>query len=108
MSTKRLEALLQQCQEDTAKICGQGAANRLGNWRWYIGNQPELVAFIRRCLRGDNRKNGWQLHTNEGLSLESIVLDHCPELFNESDLFEARRTLGIYDWVSRKCPHRFT
>jgi hypothetical protein len=76
-------------------MCSQGAANRLGNWRRYIGNQAELIAFIQRCLRGDNRKNGWQLETNDGLSLERIVLYHCPNLFDESDIWEAKRTLGI-------------
>ena len=90
-----LEKLLDRCQEDTARICKQGAANRLGNWRRYRGNQPELIAFIQRCLRGDNRVNGWRLESSGGLSLERIVLDHCPQLFNASDLLEARRTLEL-------------
>ena len=91
-----LEALLHQCQEDTARICSQGAANRLANWRRYDGNQPELIDFIQRCIRGnDSRLNGWLLDSSGGLSLERIVLDHCPQLFDASDLLEARKTLGL-------------
>jgi hypothetical protein len=91
-----LEELLHRCQEDTARICSQGAANRLGNWRRYKGNQPELIAFIQRCIRGnESRLNGWLLDIGGGLSLERIVLDHCSQLFDESDLWEARRTLKL-------------
>ena len=91
-----LEKLLDRCQEDTARICNQGAANRLANWQRYRGNQPELIAFIQRCIRGnDSRVNGWLLDNSGGLSLERIVLDHCPQLFDASDLLEARRTLGL-------------
>ena len=91
-----LEELLHRCQEDTARICSQGAANRLGNWRRYDGNQPEVIAFIQRCIRGnDSRLNGWLLDSSGGLSLERIVLDRCPQLFDESDLLEARKTLGL-------------
>ena len=90
-----LKELLNQCQEDTARICSQGAANRLANWRRYRGNQPELIAFMQRCLRGDNRVNGWRLESSGGLSLERIVLDHCPQLFDASDLLEAKKTLGL-------------
>ena len=56
-----LENLLSRCQEDTARICSQGAANRLANWQRYRGNQPALIVFIQKRLRGDNRVNGWRL-----------------------------------------------
>jgi hypothetical protein len=89
--------LLTRCEEDTAKLLGQGAANRLANWRQYTDNQAELVAFIQRVLRGDNRSNGWELDKNGGLSLECIVIEHCPELFTQDDIREAKETLGIKD-----------
>ena len=42
-----LEGLLDRCQEDTARICSQGAANRLGNWI-----TPDTYALI--VTRGHN------------------------------------------------------
>jgi hypothetical protein len=89
--------LLTRCEEDTARLLGQGAANRLANWRQYADNQAELVAFIQRVLRGDSRSNGWKLDKKGGLSLERIVVEHCPELFTQDDIREAKETLGIRD-----------
>jgi hypothetical protein len=92
-----LSRLLTCCEEDTARLLGQGAANRLANWRQYAGDQGELVAFIQRVLRGDSRSNGWELDKKGGLSLERIVIEHCPELFTQDDIHEAEETLGIRD-----------
>lgn len=92
-----LLSLLARCEADTARLLGQGAANRLANWRQYTDNQAELVAFIQRVLRGDSRSNGWELDKNSGLSLERIVIEHCPELFTQDDIREAKETLGIKD-----------
>ena len=89
--------LLTRCEVDTAKLLGQGAANRLANWRQYADNQAELIAFVQRVLRGDSRRNGWELDKKGGLSLERIVIEHCPELFTQDDIHEAKETLGIRD-----------
>jgi len=92
-----LRRLLAHCEADTARLLGQGAANRLANWRQYADNQAELIAFVQRVLRGDSRSNGWELDKNGGLSLERIVIEHCPELFTRDDIREAKATIGIRD-----------
>lgn len=90
-----LLSLLARCEADTARLLGQGAANRLANWRQYADDQAELVAFVQRVLRGDSRLNGWELDRRGGLSLERIVIEYCPELFTQDDICEAKATLGI-------------
>ena len=90
-----LVQLLEQCESDTARIIGQGAANRLATWRRYTDDQDALVAFVQRVIHGERRANGWQLDQGGGLSLERIVLDRLPDLFAEEDKRQARETLGI-------------
>ena len=92
-----LVGLLQECEEDTRRLLDAGAANRLGNWRQYTASQDALVAYIQKLLRGSHRENGWRLDQKKGLSLERIVIDHCPHLFQASDHEEAKRTLGLAD-----------
>ena len=92
-----LRSLTACCQEDTARLLSQGAANRLGTWKQYADNQEKLVAYVQRVLRGDRRENGWKLDQKGGLSLERIVIEHCPELFTEDDIREAKATLEIAD-----------
>jgi hypothetical protein len=89
-----LTALLAQCESDTAELLGKAPANRLAKWRGYADDRDELVAFVRRVLRGDSRENGWELDQQGGLSLERIALAF-PDLFNDDDIAEAKRTLGI-------------
>lgn len=90
-----LKTLVQQCEDDTRRLLGYGAAQRLGNWRRHATTDDELVAYIQRLLRGPHRDNGWELKRLGGLSLEGIVIDHRPDLFTEDDRNEARRTLGL-------------
>jgi hypothetical protein len=90
-----LVALLQRCEDDTLEFLGYGAAQRLGHWRNYAGSQEALVEYIQRLLWGEHCQNGKRLDDQGGLSLERIVLDHCPELFEDSDKQQARRTLGL-------------
>ena len=87
--------LMQRCEDDTRRILGRGVAGRLGKWRRYASSEQELVEYIRRLLTGEHRENGWDLDRHGGLSLERIVVDHRPDLFNENDHQEARRTLNI-------------
>jgi hypothetical protein len=93
--TRTLEQLLQECERDTARIIGQGAANRLATWRRYSGDEEALVRFVQRVLRGESRGNGWELDQRGGLSLERIVLDWLPDLFTEEDREEAKQTLEV-------------
>ena len=87
--------LMEQCEQDTRTMLGAGAANRLGNWRRYAESQSDLVSYIKKLLRGEHRENGWELNKRKGLSLERIVIDRCPELFEASDHKEAKETLGL-------------
>lgn len=85
---------LAQCEEHTRQRLGQGAANRLGNWRQYQ-TDVELVAFMQRLIRNqDNLANGWELHREGLTSIESIVISNS-NLFTPQDVQIARRTLGI-------------
>ena len=92
---RTLEELLNECENDTARIIGQGAANRLAAWRQCSGNEQALVGFVQRVLRGERRLNGWKLDRSDGFSLERIVLDRLPDLFTEDDKEQARLTLGL-------------
>lgn len=95
MESRTLVQLMGECEADTARIIGQGAANRLANWRTYIHDEEALIEFVRRVIRAESRANGWELDQRRGLSLERIVLDHVPHLFTEEDKQQARETLGI-------------
>ena len=91
-----LAILMQRCEDDTSRLLDRRAAVRLGQWRSHAAvSESALIEYIKRLLRGDQRGNGWELDQKGGLSLERIVLDHCPHLFSDEDLREARRTLGI-------------
>lgn len=89
-----LVALLGQCEDDTRRLLGHLAAERLGNWRRHVGSQQALVEYIQRLLWGEHCANGKKLDHQGGLSLERIVLDHAPQLFSEGDRQQAKRTLG--------------
>ena len=95
MESRTLRQLVEKCEEDTARIVGQGAANRLAKWRRYAEGEEALIEFVQRVIRGKKRSNGWLIDQKGGLSLERIVLDHVPELFTEEDKREERSTLGI-------------
>lgn len=90
-----LVALLQRCEDDTRRILGQVAGQRLGNWRKNAGSQLALIEYVQRLLWGEHCANGRKLDQQGGLSLERIVLDHLPNLFTEPDRDQVRRTLGI-------------
>ena len=90
-----LVSLLQRCEDDTRRLLGHLAAQRLGNWRKHASSQTELTEYIQRLLWGEHCANGRKLDQQGGLSLERIVLDHMPHLFSEPDRDQARRTLGI-------------
>ena len=87
--------LIQTCEEDTRRLLGHLAAQRLGNWRRHIQSERSLVEYVEKLLCGDHCQNGKRLDQQGGLSLERIVLDHKPELFSEPDRQQAKRTLGI-------------
>jgi len=89
-----LVSLLATCQEDTARLVSPGAAARLATWRRYEDDQAKLVSFVQRILHKGGR-NGWKLEQEGGLSLERIVIEHCPQLFTEDDIHQAKRNLGI-------------
>lgn len=93
-SLEQLTVLMEQCQRDTQEICGAGAAGRLGNWERHRATKDDLVRFIERCITsGDGWENGRCLEENQRVSLESIVLDKCPECFFEIAKRTARQTL---------------
>ncbi len=87
--------LIQQCEHDTRRLLGYGAAGRLGNWRHHTQSLRSLVEYVEQLLWGEHCQNGRWLDQQGGVSLERIVLDHRPELFSEADRQQARRTLGI-------------
>lgn len=91
-----LQALIQQCEEDTHRLLGNLAAQRLGNWRRHTAvSENVLVAYIQRLLWGEHCENGRRLDQQGGLGLERIVLEHRPDLFGDSDREQAKRTLRI-------------
>jgi hypothetical protein len=92
---EKLIELLTRCEQDTRRFLGEGAARRLGNWRRYASSEYELIQYIERLLWGENCENGYKLEQMGGLSLERIVLDHCPDEFTDSDSEQARRTLRL-------------
>ena len=90
-----LNVLLQTCENDTSRLLGPLAAQRLGNWRRHAASEPALVEYVQRLLWGQHCANGRRLDQQGGLSLERIVLERRPDLFTAPDLDQARRTLGI-------------
>jgi hypothetical protein len=90
-----LVTLLQRCEEDTRRVLGPLAAQKLGNWRRHASSQSALIEYVQRLLWGEHCANGRKLNQQGGLSLERIVLDHLPILFTEPDKEQAKRTLGI-------------
>lgn len=90
-----LIAELTRCESDTALLLNKGAASRLANWRRYEHNENELVAFIQRVIRGEQRIHGWELERKGGRSLERIVIDCGSPPFTEEDIQIAKGTLGI-------------
>jgi hypothetical protein len=89
-----LVILLQRCEDDTRRLLGHLAAQRLGNWRKHASSRTALTEYVQRLLWGEHCINGRKLDQQGGLSLERIVLDHVPDLFTEADHEQARRTLG--------------
>jgi hypothetical protein len=87
--------LIQKCEDDTRRLLGHLAAERLGNWRRHTQSRETLVKYIEQLLWGEHCQNGKRLDQQGGLSLERIVLEHRPELFSEPDREQASRTLGI-------------
>jgi hypothetical protein len=94
LAVGKLQPFLEECERDTARLIGAGAAGRLAKWRRHATSDAELIVFVRRLLRGKGVANGWELDQKKGLSLERIVLDHCPELFGADDKEVAAKTLG--------------
>ena len=92
---EELIRLIQTCEDDTRRLLGNLAAQRLGNWRRHVQSERSLIEYVEKLLWGDHCQNGKRLDEHGGLSLERIVLDHKPELFLESDRQQAKRTLGI-------------
>lgn len=85
---------MNRCQEDTLKILGAGPAARLANWQKYASGQVRLIRFIKDRLRSERRENGRKLELAKGLSLERIVVYHCPELFDPDDIEWTKATLS--------------
>ena len=88
-----LERLLARCHADTGRIINAGAAARLSCYQKYQ-TEGERVEFIRQMIRNPaGMKNGWVIDQAGGVSLESIVLDHEPALFDDRDKKIAAQTL---------------
>ena len=92
---KELVALMRECESDTRDIVGTGAANMLACWQKYEGDLDRRVKFIHDRIYSDSKVNGWTLYQNKRRSLEEIVFDRCPELFNPSERRHARINLGL-------------
>ena len=93
MTLVDLVELMEKCQADTLEILGCGAAGRLANWQRYESDQGRLIQFIKERLRRESRENGRKLELANKLSLERIVVHHCPELFAPEDTEWAKATL---------------
>ena len=86
---------LSRCELDTGRLLAKGAAVRLSKWRRYEHNESELIAFVQRVLRGEQRIHGWELEQKGGRSLERIVIDCGAPPFTADDIRIAKETLGI-------------
>ena len=71
--------LLQRCEDDTRRLLGHLAAERLGNWRKHTSSETNLVEYVQQLLWGEHCANGRKLDRRGGLSVERIVLDHVPD-----------------------------
>jgi hypothetical protein len=91
---ENLTELLQQCQDETAKVIGPGAAGRLAHWQECRFDEPKLVHFVQGKLRTEKRENGRKLELAGRLSLERIVVYHRPDLVTEEDIIWAKATLA--------------
>lgn len=91
-----LNTLLARCQEDTRKYCGVAAANLLGRWSNYT-TPEQWITFIVELIWSDGNGpiNGLKIHRNSGISLESIVIYHRPDLFDEGTINQAKRNLNL-------------
>lgn len=92
---KELVALMRECESDTREIISPQAANMLAYWQKHEGDLDRLVKFIHDRIYSDGKVNGWTLYQNKRLSLEQIVFERCPELFNPSERRQARINLGL-------------
>lgn len=83
---------LAKCIEDTRRYINPQAANTLKPWIYYDIDQ--LISAIQRAIRVvHNQANGWEIHRNNGVSLEKIVLTY--DCFTSADKDTARLTLGL-------------
>jgi hypothetical protein len=89
-----LRTALEECEDDTRRLIGVGAAYRLAAWRKQR-SESDLIKYVRKLIRGKSGSNGHEIHRKGGLSLERIVLEKCPELFNDDDKAIAGATLGL-------------
>jgi hypothetical protein len=94
LTMQLLIRLIQQCEDDTERLLGHGAATRLGNWRKHTDSSRDLTEYVQKLLWGEHCDNGKKLDRQDGLSLERIVLAF-PETFGDPDIQQARRTLGL-------------
>ena len=89
---QKLVDLLEECERDTARLLGVGAAVRLAHWREYSGNLARLTEYVARRLV-HTPENGRQLKAKGGLSLEEIVAERMPHVFLAEHVEAARFTL---------------
>jgi len=90
-----IEQMLSECEEDAQRFVNYGAASRISSWRRCCDDQ-ERVQFIKSAIRTQSyQSNGFAIHLNGGISLESIVLSY-PELFSDEDYEIAASRLGEY------------
>ena len=83
-----------KCVGDTREYVGASASNALMRG---VGDksEEELVGYVQRLIRSPNGQvNAFEIDLKKGVSLESIVIDHCPELFDTEDKEIAAKTLG--------------
>jgi len=93
MTRPELVKLMEKCQADTRETLGPGATGRLANWQKHESDLDGLLQFIKARLRTEARENGHKLELANKLSLERIVVYHCPELFEDQDITWAKATL---------------
>lgn len=90
-----IEKMLENCEEDTHRFVGYGAATRMSDWR-SCDSEKERVKFIQSEIRKSNNSSiGFAVHLNGGTSLESIVLSY-PEMFTDEDYDIASSHIGEF------------
>ena len=82
---------LARCEADTRRLLGNREANRLAAYR-NCTTEAEHVAFISRLIQ-KRGANGFLIHREGGVSLESIAATHRPDLFDASTVSIARQVL---------------